>query len=206
MNRRDALQAFAALAATPLASAGSLEKLVEAGHAVRRAGSGKGPAPRALSASQARSIGALAEIIIPATDTPGARPAGVTEFIDTLLADWMPEDERNAFLAGLEMLEARARRELGAAFAECSEDQQVELATALDAEVAALLAADRAAPYDAYDEEHRPERTAPGHFFYQMKRWTLVGYYTSEVGMTQELRYDFLPGEWDPCRVLEESR
>ncbi len=206
MNRRDALQALAASAATPLLGASSFEMLVEAGHAVRQTMAGSAATLRALSPDEATSVGTLAEIIIPATDTPGAREAGVTEFIDTLLADWMLDAEREAFLTGLADLDTRARTAHGAAFAECSDTQQVELVTAMDAEVAELLAADRAALYDAYSVGNRSTRTAPSHFFYQMKRWTLVGYYTSEIGMVEELRHNFLPGEWDPCRVLEESR
>ncbi len=206
MNRRDALQVLATTAASPLLGVSSFELLVEVGYAVRQSMTGDEETLRALSSDQATSVQTVAEIIIPATDTPGAREAGVTEFIDSLLADWMLDAERDAFLSGLADLDGRARAGHGAAFVECSETQQVGLIAAMDAEVAELLAADRAAPYDAYDAGNRSVRTAPEHFFYQMKRWTLVGYYTSEIGMVEELRHNFLPGEWDPCRVLEESR
>ena len=206
MNRRDALQAFAAAAATPLAGSVTFDHVLEMGRAVRQTMATAPTALRTLTPAQAQAMQALAEIIIPATDTPGANDADVTEFIDTLLTDWMPDDERDAFLVGMDDLDRRAQASFGSPFAECSESEQLRTTTSMDAEVAALLALDRAAPYDPYDADKRPRSRAPSHFFYQMKRWTLVGYFTSEVGMTEELQYDFLPGEWDPCRVLEDSR
>ncbi len=206
MNRRDALQAFVAAAATPLLGAASFDHLLEMGRTVRQSMS-TAPSPLGtLTPAQAQSLRILAEIIIPATDTPGASDAGVTEFIDTLLTDWMSDEERDAFLVGLDDLEQRAQASFGTSFVLCSNSQQVQTTASMDAEVAELLAADRAADYDPYDADTRPERKAPEHFFYQLKRWTLVGYFTSEVGMTEELRHNFFPGEWDPCRVLEESR
>ncbi len=206
MNRRDALQAFAAVAATPLLGAASFNHLLELGQTVRQTMS-TAPTPLGtLTPAQARSLRVLAEIIIPATDTPGASGAGVTEFIDTLLTDWMEDEERDAFLVGMNDLEHRAQASFGTSFVQCSSSQQVEITASMDDEVAELLAADRAADYDPYDADERPEPSAPKHFFYQLKRWTLVGYFTSEVGMTEELRHNFLPGEWDPCRVLEESQ
>lgn len=206
MNRRDALQAFAATAATPLLGAGSLNHLLEIGRSVRQVMVVEPTALRTLTPQQAETLRVLAEIIIPATETPGANDAGVTEFIDTLLTQWMSDEERDAFLSGIEDLDERARASFGASFAECSESQQLRTTTSMDAEVGELLDADRTAPYDPYNADNRPPGKAPTHFFYQAKRWTMVGYFTSEVGMTEELQHDFLPGEWDPCRVLEDGR
>ena len=69
-----------------------------------------------LTAGQSELVATIAEHIIPATDTPGARAAGVHRFIDVILSDYYKDDERKRFLDGLAQLEARAEKELGAPF------------------------------------------------------------------------------------------
>ncbi len=66
------------------------------------------------------------------------------------------------------------------------------------------MLADRATLADESLEGSEPQ--APKHFFYQMKRLTMLGYFTSEPGMVQSLRFNPFPGRWDPCMVVEESR
>ena len=206
MNRRDALQVFAITATTPLLGASPFNHLINIGRSVRQTMTAEPTALRTLAPTQAHSMRVLAEIIIPATETPGANEAGVTDFIDTLLTDWMRAEERDAFLRGIDDLNQRTQANFDTPFTECSESQQLQTTISMDAEVAQLLAIDRAAPYDPYNVNNRAKDKAPRHFFYQAKRWTLVGYFTSEVGMTEELQHDFLPGKWDPCRALEDGR
>jgi hypothetical protein len=61
----------------------------------------------ALDRRQAGLVSENVEMIIPQTDTPGARAAGVPEFIDRILADWHPPKERRQFLAGLDAIDSR---------------------------------------------------------------------------------------------------
>src|SRR5213076_416984 len=63
-------------------------------------------APRALSRAQVELVAAMAEHILPETDTPGARAAGVHRFIDAMLAESFPPSERERFLAGLAEVDA----------------------------------------------------------------------------------------------------
>src|SRR6266702_1254655 len=119
-------------------------------------------------------------------DTPGARAARVHEFIDTLLADWSPDDERARFLAGLADVDARARAAFGADFLGATEAQRVTLLTQLDAEAQAARPA-------------KPDSRQPP-FFQQMKFLTVFGYCTSEVGAKAELHYETIPGAYDGCR------
>src|SRR2546422_1568539 len=92
MNRREALLLLAGTAALP-------DQLFAIGRAVHkcvRAGT-----LRALDPHQNETVATIAELIIPKTDTPGAREAGVPAFIDVMLADWGDEGQRETFTAGL---------------------------------------------------------------------------------------------------------
>jgi len=141
--------------------------------------------PRALSPDQAELVATIAEHILPETDTPGARAVGVHRFIDTMLADAYPARERQRFLAELEDMDARARRACGRAFLECGGEQQRALLDDLDRDAFGLPAGGSDLP-----------------FFRTMKELTLVGYYTSEVGATRELRHAPVPGRYDGCIPL----
>jgi len=131
-------------------------------------------APRTLDARQLELVAVMAEHIVPQTDTPGARAAGVHRFVDTLLSDHYPTPERDRFLAGLADVDARARSRQGKTFVECAADQQLAMLTEMD---------EAAYPPAESDASQAPETW----FFRRMKEVTLVGYYTSQLGATQEL-------------------
>lgn len=137
--------------------------------------------PKALSPDQARTLDAVAETIIPATDTPGARVAGVPQFVDRALADYCEAADAAAIKAGLDQLDAEARR-LGGAFA-------------------ALPAAQQRALLEDYD---RGTAKGAGAFFPVLKDLVTAGYFTSEVGATKALRYDPVPGDYRGCVPLSE--
>jgi len=145
---------------------------------------------RTLDPHQDATVTAVAELIIPATDTPGAKAAGVNEFIDVLLSDWVTDAQRTSFLAGLTDLDTRARALFGKDFVDGAEADQVRLLTLLEDE--ALRAKDQPA---------RGEHADP--FFHTMKRLTMYGYYTSEIGAKQELHYEIIPGRYGPCEPLQ---
>lgn len=132
---------------------------------------GEGYAPRALSAEQDELVVALTERILPETDTPGARTARVNTFVDEMLGGWYPEEERAVFFDGLDDVEARAGEAYGASFAALAPEEQDAILEELDREA---YAGDRPAGEPS--------------FYRMLKELTLVGYYTSEVGATQELR------------------
>jgi gluconate 2-dehydrogenase gamma chain len=175
------------------------------------------PAWRAgtLTAGQSELVAAIAEHIIPATDTPGARAAGVHRFVDVILSDYYKDDERRRFLEGLAALEARAERELGAPFLKATPKQQLDLLTAMDAEsYPPQRVLEKTEPMNAErvrmrDSLARQGGTGPtvtdpapasaggeagrrqaerGWFFRRMKELTLLGYYTSEQGAMAELK------------------
>jgi len=128
--------------------------------------------PRVLDAHQNETVIALTEAIIPETDTPGAREALVNRFVDHVLAEADPGD-RDAFLGGLEGLDERCRERAGAPFVACTVAQQT----------AALEDIGREEP--GSDAER-----ARAEFFRAVKAMTIEGYYSSEIGLRQELGDD----------------
>lgn len=151
--------------------------------------------PRTLTAEQGELVATIAERILPATDTPGAREAGVHEFIDLLLTDWRSDEERDRFLAGLAQLDADSRQSFGEAFLSLTAEQQLTLLDPLDVEAARVRQAAAATGLEEIDDPS---------FFVMMKEMTLAGYYTSEIGMTQELQHLRVAGSYAGCRPLGE--
>ena len=167
IHRREALRRAACLLGAAI-SAPTLEAVL-AGCQHPGASAGN----RTLSPEQREMVLAMAEHILPETDTPGARTARVDEFIDAMLTDFYLPDRRDRFLAGLDGVDARARRVFGSGFAKLTPDQQLEQVKALN------------------DEAFRPgggSRDGLRSFFRMFKELVVVGYYTSEVGATKELR------------------
>ena len=182
MHRRDLLRLLGSAAAAPALAGLSPDRLLAA---ARRAHSRAYRRPsRIFDAGESETVATIAELIIPQTDTPGARGAGVPAFIELIVAEWYDPDERERFFEGLAGVDARSRTTFGAEFVLLEVSQQMALLSGLDAEVAALR--------DAGEE-------AEEHFFQRMKWLTLYGYYTSEVGLNEELKYETIPGRYDPC-------
>jgi gluconate 2-dehydrogenase gamma chain len=173
---------------------------------------------RTLSSPQSDLVATVAEHIIPATDTPGARAAGVDRFVDVILTDYYKAEERDRFLAGLADLDARSRKVNGQTFLSSTPAQQAALLHAMDAESyppervlarAEPLNTERAkmrdslvrqsststtisdptrASADAGANETQRRELEKGWFFRRMKELTLLGYYTSNVGAMTELK------------------
>jgi len=180
MNRREALLLLAGTAALPE----SLKAMGRAVHARVRAGT-----LRTFNPHQNETVATIAELIIPKTDTPGARDAGVPPFIDVMLADWADDEQRQMFTTGLANVDERSRTAFGKEFIGCTPAQQAEILQDLDYELAQLRDA---------------KRDTSKNFFGAMKWLTLTGYYTSEVGSTSELHYRVVPGRYEPCYPLEQ--
>ena len=147
---------------------------------------GRGAPLRVLSPHQNATVVALSDVILPATDTPGAKAALVNEFIDLLLADWYAPEDRYRILAGLADLDTRARAAFGKDFVDGTAAEQAALLTALD---------DAAARWSATPQATR----GPQPFYREIKWLTLFGYYTSEIGAEQEQHYAIVPGRYVPC-------
>lgn len=190
MRRRRALEIIGVAAGAPLLAPGSaVAEALALGQRIRSVAPVGGAPPATLTPAQARTVTALAEVIIPRTDTPGASEAGVTAFVDALLTGWLDASDRDRFLAGLDAVDPTARAAHGADFADCTPAQQAELVGQMDEDLDRL----RRNP----DEDER--RT----FFYDMKRFTLAGYFTSQPGL-RTLGYRIIPGAFEGCVILDQ--
>jgi hypothetical protein len=135
--------------------------------------------PAFLSAEQDRTVTSIAEAIIPATDTPGATAAFVNRYVDALLED-ADQHERDEFLRGLAWMDRRSRRLFGQTFVDATPDQRNALLTIVSS-----------------PDNHEDADQIGREFFEDMKAKTIVGYYTSEVGIRDELKDGgplFFPG------------
>jgi Gluconate 2-dehydrogenase subunit 3 len=132
--------------------------------------------PQFFSPAQLLVVSRLADLIIPTTDTPGAVAAGVPQYID-LVVHGDPKLQAT-FQAGLQGLDKTSQTRFGSAFLQLTEAQQVEILTSLT---------------QATDEKKPPTENAPQgdvSFFRAIKGLTADGYYTSRIGLMQELGYN----------------
>jgi len=155
----------------------------------------EGYALRTLNAHQNATVVAMIDLIIPETDTPGAKGVRVNEFIDLILTEWATEEERAHFLAGLRDVDEQSKEVFGKDFAEAAAAQQTALLHAI--EDAAL--ADHTSPARAIPSPTVHDPQLRGNFWIVFKNITLHGYYTSEVGFTKELQLTIIPGAYHGC-------
>jgi hypothetical protein len=146
--------------------------------------------PAILSPAQNAMIDAMAETIIPATDTPGASAANVNRFIDAIVGESWLEEDRKRFMDGLEATRKRCEESQGAPFAELSDEAQSAFVATLDEET-----------FGENAEAPDPENPS---FYRSLKELVIVGYYTSEIGATQELQTNVVPGYYDGDVPYEE--
>lgn len=164
-----------------------------AGHAdVAAQGIAPAYSPRFLTTDEYPLVELLATLIIPTDDSPGAAQAGVAEFIDTMAAHDRALQPR--LRRGLGWLQARARLLYGRPFDELTHAEQVAFLEPL-----------------AYAERHRTGEEEGRRFFVLIREYTVMGYYTSRVGLEQ-LGYPGLrtyaesPGCPDPSDPLHRHR
>lgn len=133
------------------------------------------PTIQVFTPEQRALMTALCERIVPTTDTPGAIAAGVPAYIEKLLADWAFAEDREPIVSGLAEIESRSQH-----------DYKVTASRATPAQQDALLT------LAMNDEFQNGEE-----FFEAFRQLVIVGYYTSEIGITQEREYLPVPGEYN---------
>lgn len=148
--------------------------------------------PRFLTADEYALVGVLATLIIPSDATPGAAEAGVAEFIDTMAAHDRGLQPR--LRRGLGWVQARARLLHGRRFDELATAEQIAFLEPL-----------------AYAAQHRRGEEEGRRFFQLIREYTVMGFYTSRVGLEQlgypGLRtYTESPGCPDPSDPLHRHR
>lgn len=147
--------------------------------------------PSYFNVPQAAIISEVAEIILPKTDTPGAKDVGVPAFIDLILKDCYQKEDQDRFISGLTEFDNGAEQEFGDKFMDLEADQQQAYVKKL---------------HDAAIETESTTQPAPKRpFILMMKELTMLGFFTSQVGATQVLQYDPVPGAYKGCIPLKEA-
>ncbi|MFK7846006.1 MAG: gluconate 2-dehydrogenase subunit 3 family protein [Rhodothermales bacterium] len=139
---------------------------------------------KSLSGSQHELLGVMTELIIPETDTPGAKAAGVADYIDAMLTDFYSDENKARFLSGIAETEAKAQEMYSKDFLACTTDEQYALLNGMDAEAFPDMDAMDEAAKEAFQQKRRADGKP---FIATLKELTVAGFYTSEVGATQEL-------------------
>ena len=152
--------------------------------------------PNFFNNEQAAAVSEISEIIIPKTNTPGAIDAGVPGFIDSLIGEVYTKDERDTFLKGLNDFNSDARSNYGDDFFRCSLEQRIELFKRHhDKAIATSAGGGPTGWWNAGSAVEKP-------WILIMKELTLLGFFTSEVGATQVLQYNQVPGPYQGCVPL----
>ena len=168
-----------------------------------------GPKPEAgFTLSNVGLLDEIGETIIPATTTPGAKAAKIGEFMKVIVTDCYTEKQQTAFTNGLVSLEEACDTMHGKMFMDCDAAQRKALLLSLEKEAKDFN--------QKRDEEDKPRKEAhekknstlpwkdqtefegtPSHYYTMMKQLTLWGFFSSETGMTETLRYVAVPGRYD---------
>lgn len=193
MNRREFLQCAALLVSGVAASRVGLALTAEQQHFMAGADYIAKPA-NFFTQAQRNAVAAIAETVIPRTETPGAIDAGVPKFIELMVAEWFNDSERGIFNDGLRRLMDDAQQRYGKAFDQLPERERLGILKALEA------AASDSSWYGFGNIQRDFISDAP--FICQFKELTVWGFFTSEVGGTQVLRYETMPMEFDGQRDL----
>ncbi len=138
-----------------------------------------------LTADQIALLDEIAETIIPTTDTPGAKAAKVGLFMNTMVTDCYEEKDQKIFTDGLGKIDEVSKKTNGKSFLDSTAEQRTALLNELNKEL------------KKYNETKK--EADPNHYFGMMKQLTLLGYFTSEIGATQALRYIAIPGKYEGC-------
>jgi hypothetical protein len=177
MNRREALTAIGLLMGCTVVGAEAFQA---------------GSAPRlsqdkpAFTAADLALLDEVGETILPATPTsPGARAAAIGAFMQTMVRDCYDKKSQDTFVAGLARLKQTSRQVYGKDFMALSPGDRHALVVKLDEE--------------AKQHQKSKKEEEPHHYFTLIKQLTLLGYFTSEPGATQALRYLPVPGRFEGC-------
>ena len=181
-TRRAFMRQLATLVGSSLTGAPILSALNSYGENARIASS----AADVMNANQLKLLGEVVDLIIPETQTPGARALDVHHLIHHLLKNCSTRDESNQFLTWLDHLDALSCADHNRQFVNCAKNEQNAMLGAWDT----LIETDR--------------DSGAAQFMLTLKRLTLFGYYTSEIGASEELRYLPIPGGYRGSVPLSE--
>ena len=157
----------------------------------------------------------IADTILPTTSTPGAKAAKTGAFMALMVKDTYEPKDDQIFREGMRKLDDASKDKNGAGFMKATPQQRLALLQDLDREqfnMSEQRKADAKRKSDEFLSERQQSQPAPAAttatkiteqppkgYFRMMKELALLGYFTSEIGMTQAQRYVESPGRYDPC-------
>jgi hypothetical protein len=215
INRREAIRRVSVLlgGAAFVGGSGLLAAVEKA--------SGAGQAPGEFSTQDVAYLDEIAETILPATKTPGAKAAKTGAFMALMVTDCYSPAEQKVFFDGMRKVDEAMRKANNVSFMAAAPAQRLAVLTTLDYEQKRVMDAREAAdrkrkglsPIVKGDETEAKAENVPGtpvvaaqtlspepaHYFRMMKELALLGFFTSKIGCTQALRYVEAPGRFDPC-------
>jgi hypothetical protein len=147
----------------------------------------------------------MAETILPKTGSAGAKEAGVGRFMTVMVNDCYTKEDQEVFHKGIEQLDEACEKMHGHGFMKATPEQRKALLIAVDQEVAEYR---KKQAEDKRIQEEKSKQTQekttdikikpmPNHYFQQMKQLTIFGYFTSQKGRTEALRFVPVPGKWE---------
>lgn len=158
-----------------------------------------------FTASNIALLDEVGETIIPATTTPGAKAAKIGEFMKVMVADCYTESQQSAFMQGIDDLDSSCEKMHGKSFMKCDAQQRKDFLISLEEEAKTFDSVKRIINKTAElieninrGQNKPPDfQESPRHYYTMMKQLTLLGFFTSETGMTETLRHVPVPGRYD---------
>jgi hypothetical protein len=173
-----------------------------------------------FSAQDVAYLDEIAETILPATKTPGAKAAKTGAFMALMVTDCYSPAEQKVFRDGMRKVDEAMRNTNNVSFMTATPAQRLAVLTTLDHEQKRVMDAREAAdrkrkglsPVVGGDATEAKAENVPGtpvatdtagpqpaHYFRMMKELALLGFFTSKIGCTEALRYVEAPGRFDAC-------
>jgi hypothetical protein len=178
----------------------------------------------AFTADDVALLDEIADTILPETKTPGAKAAQTGAFMALMVTDTYEPRDQQIFRDGLRAVDAASQKAHGASFVAATPEQRLAVLETLDREQKthsdareaarkAVVPTDTSKTAEQFQPDARKQAAAgadvgaaaaitadtPTHYFRMMKQLAMLGYFTSEIGYTQALRYVESPGRFDPC-------
>src|SRR5204862_7935034 len=169
-----------------------------------------------FTTDQVALLDEIADTILPTTSTPGAKAAKTGAFMARMVKDTYTDDDQRTFRDGMDKLnDASKDKNGGKTFMQATPAQRLALLQTLDKEqfdYSERMKAEARKKSEDFLAERQQDKPAPqsntatqitseppNKYFRMMKELTLLGYFTSEIGMTKAQRYTESPGRYDPC-------
>jgi hypothetical protein len=162
-------------------------------------------APLAFTEENIAFLDEVAETILPQTNTAGAKAAGVGRFMTVMVNDCYTKDDQEIFHKGLNILDDACKKMHNVEFMKATPEQRKQLLVAVDKETKEYVK--KKAETDNIQRQKEKQgqerntddfkaQTMPNHYFQQLKQLAIFGYFTSEKGRTEGLRYTPVPGKF----------